>query len=75
MLAGSTDDQSLSSWLGFQCKLMRKGLLSSARAAQLLALGLELGADNSSPSARHALHYRSAGPNFFFLLMLSNMNN
>ena len=39
--AESTNDQSLSSWLGFQCKLLRKGLLSSPRAAQLLALGVK----------------------------------
>lgn len=41
VLAGSLSDQSLSSWLQVQCKLMRKGLLSSARAAQLLALGVK----------------------------------
>ena len=41
VLPGSTNDQNLSSWLGFQCKLLKKGLLSSARAAQLLAVGVK----------------------------------
>lgn len=41
VLAGSAGDQSLASWLGVQCKLMKQGLLSSARASQLLALGVK----------------------------------
>ena len=41
VLPESTNEQNLSSWLGYQCKLLKKGLLSSARAAQLLALGVK----------------------------------